>query len=67
MTVQAWLWSADGAAFALAVVTGLADRLRQRRTRLDDPGWVPWRGLHFVCMFATLIFLILAVSAWRGG
>jgi hypothetical protein len=61
MTVQAWLWSATGAALALAVVTGIADRLRHRRTRLDRPGWVPWRGLHFVSMFATLILLILAV------
>ena len=63
MTIQAWLWSATGAALALAVATGLADRLRQRRVRLDRPGWVPWRGMHFVCMFGALILFILAARA----
>jgi len=63
MTTQAWMWTADGAALALAVLAGVAEARRSRRHRLDAPGWVPWRGLQVAAIFAVLIFAILAVKA----
>jgi hypothetical protein len=63
MTTQIWLWGADGAALALAVVAGVAESRRNRRSSLDSPGWVPWRGLQMAAFFAVLAFTILALKA----
>jgi hypothetical protein len=63
MTTQEWLWGADGAALALAVVAGVAESRRNRRRSLDRPGWVPWRGLQVLAFFAVLAFAILALKA----
>jgi len=62
MTTQQWLWGADGAALALAVVAGVAESRRHRRHSLDRPGWVPWRGLQALAFFAVLAFAILALK-----
>jgi len=62
MTTQHWLWGADGAALALAVVAGVAESRRNRRHSLDRPGWVPWRGLQALAFFAVLAFTILALK-----
>ena len=63
MTTQQWLWGADGAALALAVVAGVAESRRNRRRSLDRPGWVPWRGLQMAAVFAMLALTILALKA----
>jgi len=63
MTTQYWLWGAAGAALALAVGAGLAESRRQRRARLDRPGWVPWRGIQVAAFFATIAFAVFAVKA----
>ena len=63
MTTQAWLWTADGLALALAVVTGLAEARRHRRATLDRPGWMPWRGLQVVAFFAVVTIAVFAVRA----
>lgn len=63
MTVQQWLWGADGAALALAVVAGVAESRRHRRHRLDRHGWVPWRGLQMAAFFAVLGLTVLALKA----
>jgi hypothetical protein len=63
MTTQEWLWGADGAALALAVVAGVAESRRNRRRSLDRPGWVPWRGVQVFAVFAILAFTIFAVKA----
>jgi hypothetical protein len=63
MTTQIWLWGADGAALALAVVAGVAESSRNRRRSLDRPGWVPWRGLQMAAFFTILAFTILALKA----
>ena len=63
MTTQEWIWGADGAALALAVVAGVAESRRSRRGNLDRTGWVPWRGIQVAAFFAVLIFAILAVKA----
>lgn len=62
MTVQQWMWGADGAAFALAVAAGVAESRRIRRPDLDLTGWVPWRGIQFVAIFAVLALTILALK-----
>ena len=64
MTMQAWLWTAAGAAFALAVIAGTADwRRTHRRRGLDAVGWVPWRGLQVSGLFAAFLLALLAVHA----
>ncbi len=64
MTTQGWLWTADGAALALAVVAGVADWRRiHRRDNFDDVGWMPWRGIQVAAAFAILALTILAVKA----
>ncbi|HYI63323.1 MAG TPA: hypothetical protein VEW71_00405 [Allosphingosinicella sp.] len=63
MTTQAWMWTAAGAALALAVLAGVADRRRGRRRELDNPGWAPWRGIQVAAFFAILMFAVLAVRA----
>ena len=62
MTTQGWIWAADGAALALVVLAGLAEWRRGRRRDLHAAGWVPWRGIQAVGIFAVLGFTILA---WR--
>jgi hypothetical protein len=59
MSVQHWLWSAAGAALALALIAGVAESRRHRRRSLDQPGWMPWRGLQAAAFFAALALAIL--------
>ena len=61
MTTQQWLWGAAGASLALAVVAGIADSRRHRRRSLDQPGWVPWRGIQVLLFFAALGCVILSL------
>lgn len=61
MTTQGWFWTGAGAAAALAVLAGVADWRRTRRRNLDDPGWVPWRGLQVAAFFAAAVLAALAV------
>ncbi|MEA3031473.1 MAG: hypothetical protein QOG13_2798 [Sphingomonadales bacterium] len=63
MTVQHWIWGADGAALALALAAGVAESRRVRRHDLDRTGWVPWRGIQVAALFAALALAILAVKA----
>jgi hypothetical protein len=62
MSNQHWYWIAAGAALLVAIVAGIADHRRNRRDRLDDIGWVPWRGLQVAAFFALLLDLILALK-----
>ena len=61
MSIQDGYWAAFGAALALALLAGLADWRRGRRRDLDDPGWMPWRGIQVAAFFAALAFAILAL------
>lgn len=63
MTAQDWLWAADGAALAVAVLAGIAESRRHRRRDLDNTGWVPWRGIQASALFAVLGLTILALKA----
>ena len=62
MTTQAWMWTADGVAFGLVVLAGLADWRRGARRSLDAVGWVPWRGIQVAGCFALLVFTVLAIK-----
>jgi hypothetical protein len=62
MLAQHWYWWAGGAALLVAIVAGLAEERRLRRERLDDIGWVPWRGIQVAACFAMLLVLILALK-----
>ncbi len=63
MHAQHWYWLAGGIALLIAVVAGVADARRHRRNRLDDIGWMPWRGIQVASVFAMLAALILALKA----
>jgi hypothetical protein len=62
MDTQHWYWIAAAAALLLAIGAGLADHRRQRRDRLDDIGWVPWRGVQVGAAFSLLVILVLALK-----
>lgn len=63
MTTQAWLWSADGAALALALVATVADHRRHRRRNLDAAGWMPWQGLQVAGFAGVLLLTTVALRA----
>jgi len=58
-----WGAGAGGAALALALAAGIAESRRDKRRHLDRTGWVPWRGIQIVAIFAALAFAILALKA----
>jgi hypothetical protein len=62
MFAQHWYWWAGGAALLVAILAGVAESRRLRRERLDDIGWVPWRGIQVAAFFAMLLVLILALK-----
>ena len=60
MHAQHWYWWAGGIALALAVIAGLADWRRTNRKRIDDYGWMPWRGIQVASVFILIGVVILA-------
>ncbi len=61
MSAQQWIWTADGAALAVALIAGVADWRRVNRSRIDGWGWMPWRGVQVVALFAALGLTVLAL------
>lgn len=62
MTTQHWFWAAAGIAAGTAIFAGIADHRRLHRKRIDDYGWMPWRGIQVTAAFATIIVLMLALK-----
>jgi len=63
MTTQQWLWDGSGAALGLALVAGILDWRRLRRSKIDAVGWVPWRGVQVVSVFAAIACAVVAMHA----
>jgi len=61
MTAQASLYMGIGAAFLLFVFAGTMESRRQDRNDIDAPGWVPWRGIQILAVFAALACLVVAL------
>jgi hypothetical protein len=55
-------WISAGATLALAVVAGVADWRRKRRTNLDSIGIMDWPQVQVLALIATAI---LASVAWN--
>ena len=59
------LWG--GAFLLLAVVALLMDRRRQKRSRIDRTGWVPWTGLFLTFVVVGGGLLAVAVPGILRG
>lgn len=58
---------AGAIALALAVLAWAGDRRRMRRRNADAVGFMPWTGVFFVALVATLVLLGVAARAWLSG
>jgi hypothetical protein len=61
MTMQDWLWGADGVLVAFALLAGVADWRRTRRDTIDGWGWMPWRGVQVMALFAAAGLAVIAL------
>lgn len=61
MTSETILWTATGASAALMLIAGVADWRRANRSRIDDWGWVPWRGVQVAALFVGLLLATIAL------
>jgi len=59
------LWG--GAMLVIAVIAFVGDRRRMRRKRIDAVGWMPWRDVAALSLFAGFVLLAVAVTGWLGG
>ena len=57
--MQDWLWTAEGALVAFVLLAGVADWRRTRRDNLDGWGWMPWRGMQVMALFAAIGLAVL--------
>ncbi|MEN3748228.1 hypothetical protein TPR58_13715 [Sphingomonas sp. HF-S3] len=49
---------------AMVLVSGFADRRRNRRRNLDDAGFMPWPLIQILALLATVILLALAAKGF---
>ena len=63
MSTQDALWTAAGAAAAVALVAALADRHRMRRRDLDRPGVMPWALIQVLAMLVAAVLAGIALKA----
>lgn len=59
--MQHWLWTADGALLAFALIAGVADWRRTNRSIVDGWGWMPWRGVQMAALFAAAGVTMIAL------
>jgi len=58
---------AGGALLLVAVWSGLAERRRLRRKRIDAVGFMPWTAVFFLAFFPGVTLLALGVMGWLAG
>jgi hypothetical protein len=59
------LWGA--AMLTVAVIAFIGDRRRMRRKAIDAVGWMPWRDVAALSLFAGFVLLAVAVTGWLGA
>ena len=59
------LWG--GAMLMLAALAFVGDRRRMRRRQIDAVGWMPWRDVAALSLFAGFVLLAVAVTGWLGA
>ena len=58
---------AGGALLLIALAAALGDRRRMRRKRIDAVGWMPWRDVAALSLFAGFVLLAVAATGWLGS
>jgi hypothetical protein len=56
------LWGAG--LLLVSLVAFLGDRRRMRRKAIDAVGWMPWRDVAALSLFAGFVLLAVAVTGW---
>ena len=59
------LWG--GGMLLLSLTAFIGDRRRMRRKRIDAVGWMPWRDIAALSLFAGFVLLAVAVTGWLGA
>ena len=59
------LWG--GGMLVLSLTAFIGDRRRMRRKRIDAVGWMPWRDIAALSLFAGFVLLAVAATGWLGG
>ena len=59
------LWG--GGLLLVSLLAFLGDRRRMRRNAIDAVGWMPWRDIAALTLFAGLVLMAVAISGWMGG
>ena len=59
------LWG--GAMLVVAAIAFIGDRRRMRRKRIDAVGWMPWRDVAALSLFAGFVLLAVAATGWLGS
>ena len=59
------LWGAG--MLLIALIAFLGDRRRMRRKAIDAVGWMPWRDVSALSLFAGFVLLAVAVTGWLGA
>lgn len=65
--MQHWPLVGGTIAAVTALVAWIADVRRERRSQLDQVGFMPWTGVFFFAFFGAVLLLGLAGKAWLAG
>lgn len=55
------------ACLGLSITSGFAEARRSRRDNLDRVGFMPWRTLSILSLFAAAALAYLAYKDWMSG